>query len=125
VCSIVSQENQGDDEENENVCKDQWDETAGAEFVPLLEAVKSAEKTAGAIDAAEAVVVGCGVALEGETGIDGVNAIGGEGTEQIIIGNILPGEIDELPGELAGDDVAVSAAPEADFYDRSEGGFAG
>ena len=57
MCSIVSQENQGDDEENENVSEDQGDESAGAEFVPLLEAVKSAEESAGAIDAAAVVVV--------------------------------------------------------------------
>ena len=121
---VMKQENQCDDEQNDDVTDDQWDEPAGVEFVPLLKALKSAEQPAGAVDTAAPVVVGGRVALEGETGVNGVNAIGGQRPQQIIIGNILPGDFDEFLGEPAADDVPMGAAPEADLHNRTVAGLA-
>jgi hypothetical protein len=53
----MKQEDQRHNDQDRDVTDDQRDEPAGAEFVPLLEAVKSAEESAGAIDAAAVVVV--------------------------------------------------------------------
>jgi len=121
---MAENEDQGNDEQNRDMTDDQRHETASAEFVPLLETVQSAKDSAGAIDAAALVVVSGRVALEGETRVKRVYAIGGQRAEKIVEGNILPGKLDEFLGERTADDVAVGAASIINLHDGSECGFA-
>ena len=119
----MKQGNQDDQQDEDDVSGDDGEEAAGGELVRSLKEANTAEDSADSVDASEVVVVGGRGVLECEGGIDGIDAVYGGGSKQVVVGDALPSHVDEFLGEFPAHDVGVGGAAIGNLHHRREGGF--
>lgn len=80
----MAQKKENHRDEQQDMRGDDGNETAGAEFVPVLEDFQATKQAAAAVDAFKSVVIGGSAALIGEGGVEGIDAFVAGGAQEIV-----------------------------------------